>query len=177
MPSPPLKPTFPLPIKTHISITLEIENGQYATCAELFKIHCRSHRVIDHIIKPTPPTVTNPENATTRPINPPQSEEAKELWNTLDATVLQWSYATVSTDLLHTILEPDSTTMAAWNRLRDIFQDNKHSRAITLQQDFSHNNMANFPNASVANASRNYPINLKMWDFLFLITVLFYNWL
>ena len=62
----------------------------------------------------------------------------------LDATVLQWLYATISHDLLHTILEPDTTAMEAWNRLRDIFQDNKHSRAITLEYDFTHTTMKAF---------------------------------
>ncbi|XP_060183349.1 uncharacterized protein LOC132613351 [Lycium barbarum] len=68
---------------------------------------------------------------------------------TLDATVLQWIYATISTDLLHTILEPDSMAMeSGCNRLRDIFQDNKNARAVTLQHEFSHTNMEDFPNAS-----------------------------
>ncbi|KAL4554878.1 hypothetical protein LXL04_037485 [Taraxacum kok-saghyz] len=102
-------------IKNHISITLEMENVQYSTWAELFKIHARSHKVYHHIIKPA----IGKEKA-------PSTEEEQELWLTLDATVLQWIYATISHDLLHTILEPDSTAMEAWNRLRDIFQDNKH---------------------------------------------------
>ncbi|XP_055830952.1 uncharacterized protein LOC129899987 [Solanum dulcamara] len=125
-------------IKNHVPITLEMENVQYSTWAELFKIHARSHRVIDHII---PPTAGKEKR--------PQQEEDKELWSTLDATVLQWLYATISHDLLHTILEPDTTTMEAWNRLRDIFQDNKHSRVVTLKYDFTHVDMANFPNVSV----------------------------
>lgn len=52
-------------------------------------------------------------------------------------------------DLLHTIIEPDATAMEAWERLRDIFQDNKHSRAVTLEHDFSTTRMENFSNASV----------------------------
>lgn len=122
-------------IKTHISITLEMENVHYATWAELFKIHCRSHRVIDHIIPPEKPKT-------------PTTDDEKELWSTLDATVLQWIYATISSDLLHTIIEPDSTAMNAWDLLRDIFQDNEHSRAVTLEHEFSHTNMADFSNAS-----------------------------
>ena len=37
-------------IKNHVPITLEMENVQYSTWAELFKIHALSHRVINHII-------------------------------------------------------------------------------------------------------------------------------
>ncbi|XP_049372524.1 uncharacterized protein LOC125837455 [Solanum verrucosum] len=38
--------------------------------------------------------------------------------------------------------------MKAWNRLCDIFQDNKHSRAVTLEYDFTHVNMKDFPSVS-----------------------------
>jgi len=62
--------------------------------------------------------------------------------------VLQWIYTTISHDLLHTILEPDTTKMEAWNRLRDIFHDNKHSRAINLECDFTHVDMVDFLNVS-----------------------------
>jgi len=62
--------------------------------------------------------------------------------------VLQWIYATISHDLLHTILESDTTTMEAWNILCDIFQDNKHSRVVTFEYDFTHVDMKDFPNVS-----------------------------
>ena len=122
-------------IKTLIPITLEMENVQYATWAELFKIHAKSHKVIHHIIPSAPGTV-------------PSTTEDRDLWETLDATVLQWIYATISQDLLQTILELDTTAMEAWNRLRDLFQDNKHSRAVTLEYDFTHAATENFPNIS-----------------------------
>ncbi|KAK4727238.1 hypothetical protein R3W88_032155 [Solanum pinnatisectum] len=124
-------------IKNHVPITLEMENVQYSTWAELFKIHARSHWIIDHIIPPAAGTEKRP-----------QQEEDKELWSTFDATVLQWLYATISHDLLHTILEPDTTMMEAWNHLRDLFQDNKHSRAVTLEYDFTYVDMADFSNVS-----------------------------
>ncbi|XP_020224235.1 uncharacterized protein LOC109806272 [Cajanus cajan] len=112
-----------------------MENVQYTTWVKLFKIHARSHKAIDHIIPPT----KGKEKI-------PQTEEEKELWSTLDATVLQWIYATISHDLLHIILELDTMTIKAWNRLRDIFQNNKHSHAVTLEYDFTHTDMADFPN-------------------------------
>ena len=89
-------------IKNHVPIILEMENVQYATWAKLFKIRARSHRVIDHIIPPQ----DGKQKA-------PPTEEETELWLTLDATVLQWIYAIISHDLLHTILEPDITIMEA----------------------------------------------------------------
>ena len=109
-------------IKNHIPILLTMENVQYATWAELFKVHARSHRVLHHIVPPPKGSVKEPSTT-----------DEKELWVTLDATILQWIYSTISTDLLHTIIEPDATAMATWNRLRDIFQDNKNSRVVALE--------------------------------------------
>ncbi|XP_057251658.1 uncharacterized protein LOC125498873 [Beta vulgaris subsp. vulgaris] len=45
-------------------------------------------------------------------------------------------------------MEPDSTALQAWERLRDIFLDNKSSRAVTLEQEFSNTVMEDFSNAS-----------------------------
>ncbi|KAL6576801.1 hypothetical protein OROMI_011077 [Orobanche minor] len=125
-------------IKNHISVVLEMENVQYGTWAELFKIHAQSHKVIHHIIPP--------EKGKEK--KQPETDDEKELWSTLDATVLQWIYSTISNDLLTTIIESDSTAMEAWNRLRDIFQDNQNSRVVTLEQEFSTTRMEDFPNVS-----------------------------
>eukprot|EP00256_Glycine_max_P053583 XP_014620240.1 uncharacterized protein LOC106795331 [Glycine max] len=38
--------------------------------------------------------------------------------------------------------------MDPWNRLRDIFQDNKHSRVVTLEYDFTHTTMEAFSSVS-----------------------------
>jgi hypothetical protein len=124
-------------IKNHIPIVLEMEKDQYGTWAELFRIHARSHRVLHHIV---------PSNDKTPPTDTSSAEY--EQWTTLDSTVLQWIYSTISTDLLTTILEPDSTAMEAWNRLADIFQDNQNARAVALEQEFSNIRMEDFPNVS-----------------------------
>jgi len=112
-----------------------MEKDQYGTWAELFCIHARSHRVLHHIVpykdKPTPEDTSSAEY---------------EQWTTFDSTVLQWIYFTISTDLLTTILEPDSTAVEAWNRLADIFQDNQNARAVTLEQEFFNTCMEDFPN-------------------------------
>lgn len=115
-----------------------MENVQYGTWAELFKIHARSHRVLHHIISP-PAGQQKPA---------PSTDEELELWSTLDVTVLQWIYSTISNDLLNTILEPEATAMEAWERLRDIFLDHQNSRAVILEQEFTTTKMDAFPNAS-----------------------------
>ena len=121
-----------LNIKHHIPLVLDMDNVHYSSWAELFKITARANQVLDHIIPPTTPKeITD-----------------KELWNRLDAVVLQWIYGTISEDLMLTILEPDSTAQQAWERLRDIFQDNKHSRAVYLENQFSNTHLENFKNVS-----------------------------
>ena len=46
-------------------------------------------------------------------------------WDRLDAIICQWMYGTITTELLLKILDDKSTAMQAWERLRNIFQDNK----------------------------------------------------
>lgn len=117
-------------IKNHISIVLEMEKDQNGTWVKLFHIHARSHRVLHHIVLSTskkPPTNTS-------------MDEYKQ-WTTLDSTVLQWIYSTISTDPLTTIREPDSTAMETYNCLADIFQDNQNAHDVTLEQEFSNTRM------------------------------------
>ena len=121
-----------LNIKHHLPLTLSMDNNYYSSWAELFKITARANQVLHHIIPPAEkPAITD-----------------KELWGRLDAVVLQWIYGTIHEDLLLTILEPDSTAQQAWERLRDIFQDNKHSRAVYLENQFSNTHLENFKNIS-----------------------------
>ncbi|XP_074287836.1 uncharacterized protein LOC141612991 [Silene latifolia] len=83
-------------------------------------------------------------------IEPPMDAviEKDAQWTRLDAIVKQWIYSTISLDLLHTILEPGATAQAAWNRLKDIFVDNQHSRAVLLEQQFSSIHMDNYNDVS-----------------------------
>lgn len=55
------------------------------------------------------------------------------LWNQLDMVVLQWMYATVSQDILQSILVVDDTTEECWKRITAMFHDNKHSHAVQLE--------------------------------------------
>ena len=113
-----------------------MEKDQYGTWVELLRIHARSHRVLLHIA----PSADKP---------PPLPVAAEyEQWTTLDATVLQWIYSTISTDLLTTIPESNSTAVDAWNHLAGIFQDNQNAHVVTLEQEFSNTRMEDFPNVS-----------------------------
>ncbi|XP_074297685.1 uncharacterized protein LOC141628439 [Silene latifolia] len=103
-------------IKNYVQITLEFENVHYASWVELFLNTARAFDVIDHIEPSKDAVIT---------------KDAQ--WNRLDAIVKQWIYSTISLDLFYTILEPGASAQAAWNRLKDIFVDNQHSRAVLLE--------------------------------------------
>nr|GMC60781.1 Retrovirus-related Pol polyprotein from transposon TNT 1-94 [Ipomoea batatas] len=128
-------------INSFIKVTLDIEKCQYITWSELFKIHAKAYKVLDHI---TPPSKEADKSNSSRSLK----DTDPELWSRVDAIVLQWIYGTISEDLLHTIIERDSTAEIAWNRLEDIFSDNKNSRALYLEQEFSAVRMEQFPDVS-----------------------------
>ncbi|GAU43137.1 hypothetical protein TSUD_246770 [Trifolium subterraneum] len=134
-----IHPALTVPnITNFIKVRLDMEKSQYNTWSELFKIHARAYQVLDHIIPSSTDAVTDP----------PLKDTDPKLWSRLDAVVLQWIYGTISDDLLNTIIERDSTAETAWNRLFVIFFDNKNSRALYLEQEFSPVQMEQFPNAS-----------------------------
>ncbi|KAI3677446.1 hypothetical protein L2E82_51659 [Cichorium intybus] len=135
-------------IKNFIPITLEMENAQYASWAELFKIHCRAFQAIDHIL---PNETIAPEKLPSGTDSGKDTTKTSTLdpsWQRVDAIVLQWIYGTISNDLLHTILKPDSTAAQAWTALPNIFQDNANSRALFLQTNLTNTKLASFPNVS-----------------------------
>uniref|UniRef100_A0A251U2J3 Putative cytochrome P450, Ribonuclease H-like domain, GAG-pre-integrase domain protein n=1 Tax=Helianthus annuus TaxID=4232 RepID=A0A251U2J3_HELAN len=133
-------------IKSLIPVTLEMDSGLYASWSELFRLHCRAFQVIQHLSpKPTAESSSSKEpdkekDKSTQPVD--------DSWDRLDAIVLQWIYATISSDLLHTILKPNATAHEAWVALENIFHDNKSSRAIHLRHKFSNTRLSGFPNVS-----------------------------
>ncbi|GKD18207.1 retrovirus-related pol polyprotein from transposon TNT 1-94 [Tanacetum coccineum] len=90
-------------------------------------------------------TVTNIKNLI--PITLEMEKSQYSSWlSCLKFVVVHMS--TISNDLLHTILAPDSTAQQAWDCLKSIFQDNKHSRALYLEQKFTNLRLDNFSNVS-----------------------------
>ncbi|KAD6453471.1 hypothetical protein E3N88_08176 [Mikania micrantha] len=113
-------------IHNFIPVKLEMEQSQYTSWSELFIIHCHAFDVIDHIFPPpTPPSppTTDKDTTAAKPKRPP------DLWKRIDSIFLQWIYGTISNDLLHTILTPDTNAAVAWKSLANIFQDNSNTRA------------------------------------------------
>ncbi|XP_022040235.1 uncharacterized protein LOC110942778 [Helianthus annuus] len=57
-------------------------------------------------------------------------------WSKLDALILQWIYSTLSDVLLARVLDTDITARAASLKIQEIFVNNKHARAVTLETKF-----------------------------------------
>ncbi|XP_071727932.1 uncharacterized protein [Rutidosis leptorrhynchoides] len=127
-------------IKNHIPITLELNKSQYTTWAELFKITCTAFDVIDRISTPTQSSDSTTSDTSSTP--------DLATWNLLDVIVLNWMYDTVSIEVLNSIFESGSTSAKTWSRIQNLFQDNKSSRALYLNRQFSNIKLNNFPNVS-----------------------------
>ncbi|XP_071713968.1 uncharacterized protein [Rutidosis leptorrhynchoides] len=128
-------------IKNHIPITLELNKSQYTTWAELFKITCTAFDVIDHI--------NTPAQSSNSTVSVNSNTPDPATWNHLHAIVLNWMYGTVSLEVLNSIFESGSTASKTWSRIQNLFQDNKSSRALYLNQQFTNIKLDNFPNVSL----------------------------
>ncbi|XP_050874840.1 uncharacterized protein LOC127078424 [Lathyrus oleraceus] len=128
-------------VKTIILVTLENDYNLYLSWSSLFKVQARVHNVLDHIIP----------SSDAQAIQTSADLKANdfELWNRLDAVVLQWMYATVSQDTLQSILVVDDTAEECWKRITAMFHDNKHSRVVQLENQFSNTNLEDFPSTKV----------------------------
>ncbi|GAA0145642.1 hypothetical protein LIER_36158 [Lithospermum erythrorhizon] len=64
-----------------------------------------THPALDHIIPPT--------DANEKPVVEAKKQSDPALWKRIDAIILSWIYGTISSDLLNTIIEPESTAAEA----------------------------------------------------------------
>ncbi|XP_060181974.1 uncharacterized protein LOC132611577 [Lycium barbarum] len=88
-----------------------------------------------------------PKEATTKAKIDALRAADPELYDRLDAAVLQWIYGTISPELLQAILVKDDTAAKAWQRLEAIFQDNKGSRATHLEEELAAVSLEKFSSA------------------------------
>lgn len=54
-------------------------------------------------------------------------------------------YATVTLDIHSSILMLNDTTESYWKRIAAMFQDNKHSRVVHLEHQFTNTHLEDFP--------------------------------
>ncbi|XP_022023737.1 uncharacterized protein LOC110923999 [Helianthus annuus] len=99
-------------IKTHVPVILEKDSTHYTTWKTLYKVHCQIYEVLDHLT--AKPAAASTSSTTDSDKDKAAAAAAETLWKQLDVVVLQWIYATISTPLLHTILQPGQTAHDAW---------------------------------------------------------------
>ncbi|XP_076902942.1 uncharacterized protein LOC143557857 [Bidens hawaiensis] len=134
-------------IKNMIPLILEDESSHFTTWTALFEVHCRAYQVYEHLLPRTPAPVP-PTSSSAEDIAKALAAKvaADALWSRLDALVLQWIYGTISKPLLHIILIPGQTAYEAWLAIANHFNDNKCTRQILLQHQFSNIHLESFPN-------------------------------
>ncbi|XP_026384138.1 uncharacterized protein LOC113279679 [Papaver somniferum] len=106
-------------IKVLIPITLDIKQDEYSSWVFLFQLHLQAHNLVFLIDDSAPP---------------PDLDAATILQ--LDALCRQWMFSTMAKDLMLTVLKTGKTAKELWNHLKNIFQDNKGSRAANLESKF-----------------------------------------
>ncbi|XP_021761066.1 uncharacterized protein LOC110725908 [Chenopodium quinoa] len=119
-------------IKNAIPLLLDQEKVQYSNWVELFECHAHAFNVLDHI----------------DPKTPKPTDISDALWKRLDSVVKNWIYGTISSDLLETILCRGATAQDIWDKLKALFQDNKNTRAVYLENQFNSLHLSNFPDIS-----------------------------
>jgi len=124
-------------VKTIILVTLDNDSNLYLSWSALFLVQAHVHNLLDHII---PPSDEKAIRATAD-----LKANDSDLWNRHDAVVLQWMYATVTQDILNSILVINDTAEACWNRIVAMFNDNERSRDVQLENQFSNTNLKDFP--------------------------------
>ena len=124
---PNLHPAFTV-TNVHQKIrTLDGKKTPYSNWVKLFKNHLKIYKILHHIDGTTPPSKEDP---------------AYDAWAEFDAFILQWIYSTVSDDILNRILDDDTTSSKAWLQIQEIFVNNKHARAATLEQQFTNSTLS-----------------------------------
>ena len=112
-------------VKSIIPVTLDNDSSLYLSWSILFMVQARVHNVLDHIIPPT--DVKAMQIATDVKTNDP------DLWSRLDSVVLQLMYASVSQDILNSVLVINDSAEECWKRIASLFHDNKHLRVVHLE--------------------------------------------
>ncbi|RZC64294.1 hypothetical protein C5167_007978 [Papaver somniferum] len=116
-----LHPAFAVSnIKILIPINLDIKQDEYSSWVSLFQLHLQAHNLMFLI-----------DNSTTTPDLDPATILP------LDALCCQWMFSTMNKDLMLNILKTGKKTAEElWTHLKNLFQDNKGSRAASLESKF-----------------------------------------
>jgi hypothetical protein len=105
-------------VKQHVPIDLSLERPNYSKWKAFFTALYGKYGLLGHI------------NGTVaaRPQDP--------TWSQPDACVRGWMYNSAADVVLHLVMEPDQDACALYVSIEALFQANKESRAVVLEQEF-----------------------------------------
>jgi len=105
-------------VKQHVPIDLSLERPNYSKWKAFFTALCGKYGLLGHI----------DGTAAARPADPS--------WSQPDACVRGWMYGSVEDPVLDLAMEPDQDARALYVSIEALFQANKESRAVVLEQEF-----------------------------------------
>ncbi|XP_021974820.1 uncharacterized protein LOC110869925 [Helianthus annuus] len=123
----PLHPAYTVTNINNKIRTLYGKKVTYSSWVKLFKLHVRAYKVLHHIDGTNPSTKTDTNYSA---------------WSKLDALILQGIYNTLSNELLARVLNTNIIARAAWLQIQEIFINNKHARAVTLETKFTNTTLS-----------------------------------
>jgi hypothetical protein len=105
-------------VKQHVPIELSLERPNYSKWKAFFTALCAKYGLLSHI----------DGTAAARPADP--------TWSQPGACVRGWMYNSVDEAVLDLAMEPDQDARALYLSIEALFQANKESRAVVLEQEF-----------------------------------------
>jgi len=105
-------------VKQHVPIDLSLERPNYSKWKAFFTALCGKYGLLGHING----------TAAARPDDPS--------WSQPDACVRGWMYNSAEDAVLDLAMEPDQDARALYVSIEALFQANKESRAVVLEQEF-----------------------------------------
>ncbi|CAN6321064.1 unnamed protein product [Urochloa humidicola] len=105
-------------IKSHVPVTLDQADPSFSTWCTFFHIALRKFGLMDHIDGTVDSRLKfdDPE------------------WHQIDSCIVSWLYATLSSDLLSAVIQPDDDAYTAWRSITSLFLDNVVQRATQARQ-------------------------------------------
>ncbi|XP_062192409.1 uncharacterized protein LOC133895901 [Phragmites australis] len=106
-------------IKSLIPVVLDISKCNYTHWRTLFEVAVGKFELSCHL--------------TTASSSAPLDAD----WKRMDYTILSWIYGFISQEILGIVMAPGGTTASMWQSIENLFRDNKTTRAMHLQAEFS----------------------------------------
>jgi hypothetical protein len=105
---------------------LDNDANVYLSWSALFLVQARVHNLLDHIITPS--------DETTCTVVAAAKAKDSDPWNRLDVVLLRWMYATVTQDILTSILVINDTVDECWKHITAMFNDNINTSCCSTRK-------------------------------------------